>query len=116
MLMATYVDDFWANYPDAYYFDDAAHTSRIACLSANDKVDKAFMQADEAGVVWVLPYCEDGKMIIHSDPPMVAIATEVHEGFGVEEIEGWEEELKGLNSSITKIVKNYLQSRPPIQW
>lgn len=103
-------------YPDLKVFRDIHGGDRWCAASANPSADRCFTMTDNEGRVWMMPYVEERGIIVHSDPPMICVARNVDQGFGLQPEPGWEDVVAQLHPNITRIVKQYLLAHPPVMW
>lgn len=103
-------------FPDLKVFQDVQGGFRWCAPGANSSADKCFVQTDDQGRIWIMPYVEERGIIVHSDPPMICIGRNVDQGFGITPEPGWEDVVAQLHPNVTRIVKQHLLAHPPVLW
>lgn len=94
-------------------------TNEVLLISkgVNPYTDKVFIQEYDNKVV-VLPYTDEKRQRLHSNPVMFYVGFANPNGFGIKPFGNWEEHMTnhGVGKDIIRKVKNFLDSRAPASY
>lgn len=107
-------------YPDLKVIPEG--TDYLFCSnSAVEGTDDYLMSSFRDGgdlftLVW--PYRKMGGVILRSDPPFVRVAKENTLGFGLQQLDGWEDTLSkvGVSAKATTAIRYFLNGKPAINY